>query len=83
MGLGQYDASGTHVTIVIPNDTFSINMSFFLAAFGDSVRYYKTAENFFFHYSFIGPAVHLKAIGDYVQEALRYSVALPLLKRAV
>ena len=83
MKLDEHDAAGDHVSVIIPRDIFSINMSFFLAVFGASVQHYKTSESFYAHYSFEGPAVHLKAIGAYVQEALQSSIALPHLKRAV
>lgn len=83
MALDAHDAAGDHITVLIPGDIFSINMSFFLAVFGASVQHYKTAEAFYAHYSFDGPPVHMKAISAYVQEALQSSIALPNLKRAV
>lgn len=83
MQLDMHDVNGDVVNIIIPSGIFSINMSFFLALFGKSVRTFGSVEKFYSHYNFSGPSVHLRAIAQYVQEALKSSIALPSLKKAV
>lgn len=82
MQLDAHDHARDIVNIIIPNDIFSINMSFFLGLFGRSVRHYKTVDSFLDHYRFQGPKVHLRAISEYAHEALKFSMALPEKKTA-
>jgi len=70
--LDQIDCDNTHVEVIIPNDTFSINSSFFLSFFGDSIRQKKTKENFLAYFKFIteNKAVQ-ENIDDFIGRALR------------
>jgi hypothetical protein len=76
MELTRHDNQGDHVTIQIPEDTYSINMSFFLGLFANSIRSLGKDE-FCRRYRFMGDAVHLDEIPDYIDQALKESFALP------
>jgi len=67
--LDQKDQSGDYFTVIIPPDTYSINMSFFLGLFGPSVRYFGK-EDFKRHYRFINAEKFDKSFEEYIDEAL-------------
>ncbi|ABF42399.1 hypothetical protein Acid345_3398 [Candidatus Koribacter versatilis Ellin345] len=81
MKLEQLDSQIEVVQIVIPADTFSVNMSFFLGLFGDSVRTLGK-HGFFEHYSFLAPAPLLRILNRYADEALKEGMAIPESKTA-
>src|SRR4051812_15699628 len=76
MELSRHDKAGDTVTIVIPEDTYSVNMSFFLGLFANTIRQIGKSE-FYKRYRFEGAQVHLDEIPDYVDQALKESFALP------
>ena len=76
MALARHDRAGDAVTLVIPKDTYSVNMSFFLGLFANSIRQLGKQE-FYKRYQFEGDAIHLDEIPDYVDQALKESFALP------
>jgi hypothetical protein len=81
MELSRHDRDGDVVTVTIPHDTYSVNMSFFLGLFAVSIRFFGK-DKFYEHYKFVGDRVHLDEIPDYVDQALKESFALPEKKRA-
>lgn len=72
--LDQLDSEEEPVSIVIPNDTFSVTSSFFLGMFGDSIRRLGE-EQFREHYRFDGPIMDA-VVEDGIAEALREEAAL-------
>jgi hypothetical protein len=82
IGLSEMDRNGDTVKVVIPADTYILNMSFFLGMFSDSVRFYSGVDKFFEHYQFEGPPVHLRKLLTYAEEALREGNALEQKKTA-
>jgi len=72
--LDRADEAGEVVIVKIPPDVFSINTSFFLGMFADSIR--KLGEREFRNrYRFEGPNVDL-VVEDGIKEALRTSSPL-------
>ena len=75
MGLDRLDEQQEDVTIKIPEDTYSFNMSFFLGLCTESVRR-RGRDWFTAHYHFVGPEVHLEELPDYVEQAVKQSSVL-------
>lgn len=74
--LDELDTSDTPVTVVIPGDIFSINLSFFLSLFGQSVRTLGK-ERFLQKYRFECDPDLKQMIEQGVDQALKRSSALP------
>jgi hypothetical protein len=74
--LARMDRNPDTVTILIPRDTYSMNMSFFLGMFGESVRSLGR-EGFNRKYRFDSDPVHLGSIVEGVNRALKESSVLP------
>jgi hypothetical protein len=72
--LNEADQSGEPVEIHIPEDTFSVNSSFFLGMFGGSIRALGE-EKFKEKYRFVGKDIS-RVFEDGVKEALRTSSPL-------
>ena len=68
-GLDALDSAGEFVEVIIPDDVFSINSSFFLGMFGNSIRTLGEMD-FRQRYSFTGRPVAL-VLEDTIREALR------------
>jgi hypothetical protein len=81
MQLSRHDRQGDTIEIIIPSDTYSVNMSFFLGLFANSIRFLGK-QNFYQRYNFVGDAIHLDEIPGYVDQALKESFALPEKKTA-
>lgn len=79
--LRRLDRESGTVTVVIPLGTYSMNMSFFLGMFGDSVRELGR-DGFRQKYSFESDAVHLQSIEEGVNRALKESFVLPEKKKS-
>ena len=67
--LSSLDEQDVSVTVVVPEDIFSVNSSFFLGMFGESVRRLGE-EGFRAHYRFEG-----KDISDTVEDGIREAIA--------
>ena len=67
--LGLLDEQDVCVTVFVPEDIFSVNSSFFLGMFGESVRRLGE-EGFRAHYRFEG-----KDISDTVEDGIREAIA--------
>ena len=78
--LNVLDHQSGGVTVVIPEGTYSMNMSFFLGMFGDSVRELGRDE-FRQKYLFESDPVHLQSIEEGVNRALKESFVLPEKKK--
>jgi len=74
-GLDQFDKGNEVFEVKIPEDIFSMNTSFFLAMFGNSVRKLGE-ENFKMRYRFICPEFLLPEIDDGIRRALKETRAL-------
>jgi hypothetical protein len=74
--LARADREPETITVLIPRDTYSMNMSFFLGMFGDSVRSLGR-EGFNRKYRFDSDPVHLQSIIEGVNRALKESSVLP------
>jgi hypothetical protein len=64
------------IIVLIPNDTFTVNLSFFLGLFGESLQQYGRPW-FEQHYSFSGPQVQLDKMPYYIDQAEKDSIPLP------
>jgi hypothetical protein len=73
--LDQFDKDGEEVTVKIPEDSFSVNSSFFLGMFGPSIRLLKE-EKFRERYKFEGKNI-ARVINECIKEALRTGSPLP------
>ena len=80
LGLSNLDASGERATIRIPDDVYTMNMSFFLGLCGESVVRYGPAE-FARHYMFEGPQVLLRDLPEYISQAVKESIPLQASRR--
>lgn len=69
--LEQLDAEGASVRVVVPEDTYAVNTSFFLGLFGDSIRALGS-ELFRERYRFEGRDIS-RVVEDGIEEALRVS----------
>lgn len=76
--LDRLDKEGGEVVVKIPKDVFSVNMSFFLGLFGESVRALGSEENFFAVYKFECDPVLIPSIQQGVERALKESSAVAL-----
>jgi hypothetical protein len=68
--LPQLDAAGTGAHVVIPEATYTINSSFFLGMFGDSIRAAGSRDAFLRRYSFTVPARFWTVIDSSIERAL-------------
>jgi hypothetical protein len=68
--LNQLDRTDDPVVVCVPDDTFSISSSFFLALFGESIRRHG-AEGFLRKYLFVGADIS-ETVNRGIQAALRY-----------
>ena len=70
--LDVVDRSNDLVKVIIPDNTFSINSSFFLGFFGNSIRHKKSKENFLAQFEFITKNKAVQDdINDFIGRALR------------
>jgi hypothetical protein len=70
--LDEVEAKNQKISIIIPDDTLSINSSFFLGLFGDSIR--KFGENDFkVKYDFKCKDVLKRSVQDGIKRALKSS----------
>jgi hypothetical protein len=74
--LDELDNVAEAVKVVIPEDIISLNISFFLNLFGDSIRRLGK-EKFVAHYKFESDPVLQPLIDQGVEQALKRSSALP------
>ena len=75
-GLDEFDRQVEGKAIVqIPNETFSVNSSFFLGLFGLSVRHAGSREAFLRKYEFDVP--------DYLKDSIEDGISLALQERNV
>ena len=72
----RLDRDASLVKVVIPADTYSMNMSFFLGMFGESVRVLGR-DGFRRKYQFESDPVHLESIEEGIARALKDSSVLP------
>lgn len=64
------------IAVKIPEDTFTLNLSFFLGLFAQTVAE-KGKTWFERHYSFTGPKVQLDKLPYYVEQAEKDAIPLP------
>lgn len=64
------DGDASTVDVVIPQDTYSLNSSFFLGFFGPSVVKLGTRDAFLSKYHFIAPPYIMEEVEKGVQRAL-------------
>ncbi len=76
LNIETLDKDSEQYTIVIPQNIVSINPSFFLGAFGISVRHFKTKENFLSKYEFDCNENAFITINDGINDALNNIDAL-------
>jgi len=68
--LDKLDFEQTNVKIIIPDDTYTINSSFFLGMLGQSIRNAGTKEIFLESFTFDSPELFDSKINDYIDRAL-------------
>jgi hypothetical protein len=71
INLDKVDTTEELVKVVIPGDVFSVNTSFFLGLFGESVRGAGSKENFLKRFTFECPPEILEDVSDGIERALR------------
>ncbi len=74
--LNELDRAPHPIEVVIPEDIISLNISFFLNLFGDSVRALGR-EGFIDHYRFKSDPILEPLISQGIDQALKRSSALP------
>jgi hypothetical protein len=80
LGLTALDAAHELTIIQIPDDVYTLNMSFFLGLCAESVIAYGP-EEFAKHYIFEGPEVLIKDIPEYISQAVKESIPLQSARR--
>jgi hypothetical protein len=74
----RYDTRGSQVTVRIPNETYSVNSSFFLGLFGDSFKRFGTKETFMAHYNFVAPPHVMNTLTSVLDTAFKSRGVLSL-----
>jgi len=64
------DASREKVRVIVPDDTYALNSSYFLGLFGKSVVKFGSREAFLDHFEFVAPDFVLKEVDIGIQRAL-------------
>jgi hypothetical protein len=64
------------IAVKIPEDTFTLNLSFFLGLFAESVAQ-RGRPWFEKHYSFSGPKVQIDKLPYYIDQAEKDAIPLP------
>lgn len=64
------DTEPSVVNVIIPEDTYSLNSSFFLGLFGPSVVALGSSDAFFAKYNFRAPEVTMEEVRSGVERAL-------------
>lgn len=78
LGIEILDKSGSPVDVEVPANTYSINSSYFLGLFGESVVAFGSKEAFFEHYRFHASPVLMESIDRHAERALREQGVLKL-----
>lgn len=78
LNVRELDALDTPVDVFVPENTYSINSSYFLGLFGDSVVSFGSKRAFLGHYRFHAPEVLMESIERHVERALREKGMLKL-----
>ena len=66
--LDQLDKAGTEITVIIPEEVYSVNSSFFLGMFGDSIRNLGK-DRFHSQYHFVGKGIS-RTLNSGIRDAL-------------
>lgn len=74
--IDELDSEPGPVRVIVPEDILSLNISFFLNLFGDSIRKFGR-EGFREHYRFENDPVLTPVIDQGIEQALKRSSALP------
>lgn len=69
--LDQVDASGTEVSVEIPETAYTVSSSFFLGLFGPSIVQAGSRDAFFRRYHFSAPSYLEPVVDGYVARALQ------------
>jgi len=75
LDVDKLDVSDVQVSVNVPQNTYSINPSFFLALFGDSIRKFGSEEEFFNKYNINAP--------DHIMESIKSIVSRALLEKKI
>lgn len=68
--LDNADVTNVKVKITIPENTYTINSSFFLGLLGESIRKAESKDAFLNKFCFVGPEIFNSKINDYISRAL-------------
>jgi hypothetical protein len=74
----RYDGEPEQVTVRIPQDTYSVNSSFFLGLFGMSLKHFGSKERFLEHYKFDAPNHVMTTLESVLDTAFKSRGALSL-----
>ncbi len=74
--LDKEDGAGGVVRVVIPDDAFSLNSSFFLGLFGPSVRALGGREGFTKKYAFEAPEFIMESVYSGIDRAMQEAAPL-------
>lgn len=69
--LDAIDAEDSAVSVLVPNETYTVSSSFFLGLFGPSVVKAGSKEAFYKRYKFQAPAFLQEVMDGYVSRALQ------------
>lgn len=70
LGIDNLDNGDGAVEVLIPDDTYSVNSSFFLGMFGESIVRFGSKEGFLDHYHFSAPQEIESEIHSFIDRAL-------------
>lgn len=68
--LDQMEKQSSHISVIIPEDTYSVTSSFFLGLFAPSVRNAGTREAFYEKFNFEAPDFIMEDFEGYIARAL-------------
>ena len=74
--LDEIDFSDKVVDVVIPDDTYSVNSSFFLGLFGKSIRNAGNRDNFLGKYKFICKDIFKDSVEKGITRALQEKTSI-------
>jgi hypothetical protein len=78
LGVDRLDALTEPVEVIVPDNTYSINSSYFLGLFGESVVSFGSEKAFLEHYRFRAPERLMGTIHSHIERALREKGILKL-----
>jgi hypothetical protein len=70
LNLNAADKTAEQIIVAIPDDTYSVNSSFFLGLFGPSISFFGSRDAFLNHYRLDAPQHVLSSLEELIERTL-------------